>query len=274
MGARPFSFFDTRSRRSSLAVGGRVQARVVAALMIRDAMGRYGHENLGFFWVIGEPLLLTCGVMALWSITHQSHNSAVGVVPFALTGYSMLTMWRLIVFKSMHGMRRSANLIFHTNIKFFDILLARSLLETIGILAAFLIAYLPLWLLGFMPSMNDPLALFGGWLLTAWFSFGFGLIIAAATELSDALERFIHPVMYLTLPITGTFYMVDWMPAKIRDILLYSPLVHGSEMFRSGVFPPDVVTIYDPWYMVAWCVAMTGIGLPLMLYAQRHVQLV
>jgi len=271
--ANLLSFFDTGSRRSSFAVGSRVQVRIVAALMIRDAMGRFGHENLGFFWVIGEPLLLTCGVMALWTLTHQGHGAGVSVVPFALTGYSMLTMWRMIVFKSMHGMRRSATLIFHTNVKFFDILLARSLLETIGILAAFLVAYLPLWLLGFVPTLNDPLALFIGWLMTAWFSFGFGLIIAALTELSDALERFIHPAMYLTLPITGAFYLVDWMPARIRDILLYSPLVHGSEMFRSGVFPPDVVTIYDPWYLLTWCIVMTGIGLPLVSYAQRHVQL-
>ena len=33
-----------------------VNARVIGALLMRDGTMRYGHENLGFFWVIGEPL--------------------------------------------------------------------------------------------------------------------------------------------------------------------------------------------------------------------------
>lgn len=267
------SAFDKRSRKSSLFVGAKVQARIISALMIREAMGRYGHDNLGFFWVIGEPLLLTSGVMALWSLTHVSHDASVGVVPFALTGYSMLTLWRMIVFRSLHGMRYGAALTFHANVKYLDILLARSLLETVGIISAFVVAYLPLYLLGFLPPINDPLLLFGGWLLTAWFFTGFGLIIAALTELSDILERFIHPVMYLTLPITGTFYMVDWMPLKLQKYLLMSPLVHGIEMFRAGVFPPSVVTHYDPLFLALCALVATGIGFPLMLYAQRHVEL-
>ena len=41
--------------------GIRVQMRVIGALMIRDALSRYGHGSLGFFWVVGEPLLLTTG---------------------------------------------------------------------------------------------------------------------------------------------------------------------------------------------------------------------
>ena len=268
-----FSAFDKRSRRSNFLTGAKVQARIVSALMIREAVDRYGHENLGFFWVIGEPLLLTTGVMALWSFTHVSHDASVGVVPFALTGYSMLTLWRQIVFRSLHGMRYGAALTFHANVKYLDILLARSLLETVGIMAAFVVAYLPLYLLGALPLPNDPLLLFGGWLLMAWFCAGFGLLIAALTELSDILERFIHPVMYLTLPLTGAFYMVDWMPLKIQKYLLMSPLVHGIEMFRAGVFPPSVVTHYDPYFLALCALLTTGIGFPLMLYAQRHVEL-
>lgn len=253
--------------------GARTQARVIAALMIRDAMSRYGHENLGFFWVMGEPLLLTCGVMALWSVTNQSHSGEVGVVPFALTGYSMLTLWRHIVFKSVHAMRYNAALVYHVNVRFFDILCARAFLETLGILTAFLIAYVPLALLGYLPTIRDPLVLFGGWFLTAWFSFSFGLVLAGASELSEPLERFIQPAMYITLPLTGAFYMVDWLPPQARDIVLWSPLVHGSEMFRGGLFPPDLPTEWDPWYMLYWCVALTSVGLPLCRYAQRHVTL-
>jgi len=32
----------------------KVQLRVTTALMMRGALMRYGHENLGFFWLIGR----------------------------------------------------------------------------------------------------------------------------------------------------------------------------------------------------------------------------
>jgi capsular polysaccharide transport system permease protein len=248
------------------------QIRVIGALSVRDALARYGHENLGFFWVIGEPLMLSTGVLTIWTILNYTHGSGVGVVPFALSGYSLVQLWRMTIFKSMHVMRQNIGLIFHTNVKFFDILVARALLDTLGILTSFFIAYIPLMVLGITDPINDYMVLLGGWFLTAWFSFSVGLIIAALTEISEAAERFIHPVMYLTLPLTGTFYMVYWLPGKAKDLVLWSPLVNGSEMFRSALLPPDIPTQWDALYMFWWCVALTAIGLPFVLYAQRHVR--
>jgi capsular polysaccharide transport system permease protein len=259
-------------QRRSLAQSFSVQMRVIGALMIREAMSRYGHESLGFFWLMGEPLLLTSGVTVLWSLTRQTHGAGVDVIPFALTGYSMLTLWRQMVFRSMGSLHRNVGLVFHANIKFLDVLVARAMLDTIGILAAFFIAYVPLVLFGYIYPIRDPLLLFGGWFLTAWFSFGVGLIVAALSEISDTIERFVHPIMYITLPITGAFYMVYWLPEKIRYIMLWSPLVHGSEMFRSGIFPVDVPTIFDPLYLFWWCVGLTAVGLPCALLAQHYVR--
>jgi len=95
--------------------------------MIREAMSRYGHENLGFFWVMGEPLLLSTGIAVLWTLIGQTHGFDIDVIPFALTGYSMITMWRMHVFRSLRAMRQNVSLVFHSNVQSFDILLARGL---------------------------------------------------------------------------------------------------------------------------------------------------
>jgi capsular polysaccharide transport system permease protein len=261
-----------RAPGASISESFTVQCRVIGALMIREAMSRYGHENIGFFWLMGEPLLLTSGVAVLWTLTRQIHGFGIDVIPFALTGYSILTLWRHLVFRSLGAMRQNVGLVFHANVKFFDILVARAALDTMGILTAFLIAFVPLALLGFVPPMRDPLLVFGGWFLTAWFSFGVGLLVGALSEISEVVERFVHPIMYLTLPITGTFYMVYWLPEKVREAVLWSPLVQGTEMFRAGMFSADVPTFYNPWYLFWWCVGLTAIGLPFAIYAQRHVR--
>jgi capsular polysaccharide transport system permease protein len=248
----------------------RVQIRVLYALMIREAMSRYGHTDLGFFWLMGDQLILTTGVMIMWSITGAESHGDIGVVPMALTGYAFLQMWRHIVSHATHAIRHSSHLLYHQNVKVLDLLLANALLELVGIVSAFLIAWVPLALYGVLPPMRDPLLMFGGFVLTAWFSFAFGLIITAITEMNEASARFVAPVLYITLPFTGMFFLVYWLPDPYQSIMLWSPLVNCIEMIRGGTFPEHIPTYGSPLYAALWCAGLTAIGVPLVQYAQRH----
>jgi capsular polysaccharide transport system permease protein len=248
-----------------------VNARIVGALVMRDGTMRFGHENLGFFWVIGEPLILTVGVMGMWTISGQTHGHGVGVVPFALSGYTMITLWRHLSGKQVHIIRASMGLLFHRNISLIDVLIARSLLEIVAIITAFFVAWTPLALLGFVDPMRDPLLFAGGYLLQAWFGLAVGLIVAALSEIYEATEQFLPPLLYITLPFTGVFNMAAWLPQRWREATLWSPLVNCVEMLRAGMFPGDVVAYYDPMYVVYWSLALTALALPLVQFARRFV---
>jgi capsular polysaccharide transport system permease protein len=248
----------------------KVQLRVMQALMIRSVLSRFGHNNLGFFWLFGEPLFLTGAVMVMWTITGAEGGHNISVVPLALTGYSFIQLWRHITGHSAHAISHATDLLYHRNIKILDILLASTALEFVGIVSAFLIAYVPLSLYGVIDPMRDPLLIFSGFFLTTWFSFAFGLILTAMTELSEPSGRFVAPIMYVTLPFTGLFFMVNWLPDQYREIILWSPLVNCIEMIRGGLLPEYITTYYCPWYVINWCIGMTAIGIPLVYYAQEH----
>ena len=248
-----------------------VNARIVGALVMREGTMRFGHENLGFFWVIGEPLILTLGVMGMWTISGQTHGHGVGVVPFALSGYTMITLWRHLSGRQVHVIRISMGLLFHRNISLIDVLVARSLLEIVGIITAFFVAWTPLVLLGFVDPMRDPLLFAGGYLLQAWFALAVGLIVAALSEIYEATEQFLPPLLYITLPFTGVFNMAAWLPQRWREATLWSPLVNCVEMLRAGMFPGDIVAYYDPMYVVYWSLALTALALPLVQYARSFV---
>ena len=69
---------------------------------MREMQTRFGRENLGFFWLMGEPLFLTCAVMVLWASWHPPLAGGLSMIPFVLCGYTLITLWRHIVARSQH----------------------------------------------------------------------------------------------------------------------------------------------------------------------------
>lgn len=260
--ARPMSFIASVQ----------LQFRIISALVIREALAKYGHENLGFFWVLFEPLLLAFCVIAMWSFGAHGRAHDVGLVLFILTGYCAITLWRHIISRSMLALRARSGLFYHANVTFLHVLLSMALLETLGIFAAFVVAYIPLATFGQVYMIRDPLLAVSGWLFLGWFSFAAALVLAALGEMYESVEKLVQPLMYVTIPLTGTFTLVDWLPERAQIFMSYSPLVNCVEMFRAAFFPEDVRMVYDPVYLAACCFVLTAIGLPLMAYAQKHVE--
>ncbi len=251
----------------------RRKKRTINALLIRELMQRFGHGNIGFMWLVGEPLILTVGVMIAWSFIYGEENHGVKVIPLVLTGYSMLTVWRHMVSRFTHSFRHNSGLLFHRSIRPIDILIARGILETVGTLIAFFVAYIPLRLLEYVSPIDDYLVLLVAWLLMCALTFGVALIISCLTELSDTLERFVQPIMYLLLPLTGAFYMVSWLPETAREIVMMSPMVHANEMFRGGFFGAAVPTYWDVTYLALWALAVNAVGWSLVRKAQDHIEI-
>lgn len=251
----------------------RKRVRIIDALLLRELMARFGHHNVGFLWQVLEPLMLMVGVMLAWSLIYGERNHGVLVLPLVLTGYSVLTLWRHMTGRLTHTFRHASGLLFHRDVRPADILVARGILESIGTLVSFFVALLPLLLIGVMKPVDDYLVLLGAWSLMCVFSFGAAMIITALAHFSDAFDRFVQPVMYIILPLTGVFYMVFWLPPAAQKIVLYSPLVHISEMMRAGYFGSDVPTSWDPVYVLYWTIAVNAVGWVLVLKAQRHIEL-
>jgi len=251
------------------------QMRVLSALMIREGITHYGHENLGFFWVMGEPLVLSVGVMIMWAMIGMTHgHSEVGLVPFALSSYTLLTLWRHIVNRSVHSLRNNASLLFHREVRVLDILIARALLDALGTLAAFFVAYVPLCLFGAMDPLADPLLVIGAWALQGWFAFSVALLIAGLSEIFEAVEQFVGPLLYITLPISGAFYLVDWLPSNLQTIVLWSPLVDINEMFRAGVFGPQVIrSDWSATFPALCSLVITPIGLVVVRKSVSYVRI-
>ena len=56
-----------------------MRVRVLEALAVRDMMMRYGRGNLGFLWVLLEPMILTVGVM-FYPVWHKQQDMRLRVL--------------------------------------------------------------------------------------------------------------------------------------------------------------------------------------------------
>ncbi|WP_131114279.1 ABC transporter permease [Lichenihabitans psoromatis] len=251
--------------------GVAVQRRVLVALMIRQLMTKYGRSNIGFLWLVLEPMILCCGVLVVRSLISDSEENGVPLISLLITGYLPLTLWRHLSSAGTFLLRRNGPMLYHRDITLLDCAFALFMLELGGCTIAFTVVYWSLYTLGLVGPIYDLGLMASGWLLMALLAFSLMMVFGVLTEFYEAAERFIQPFQYLFLPICGFFYMVNWLPDYAQELSWYVPTVHCYEMVRGGLFGPIVETHYTPWYPVLWSIAMLAWALPMVDKARDKI---
>jgi len=254
---------DLRPSLADYWSGLKLQGRVLNALMIRELMMRYGRGNIGFLWLIVEPMILCAGVIGLrWMIQeHQEHG--VPLVALLLSGYMPLTLWRHLTNRGIFLLRRNMGMLYHTNITMLDTFLMSMCLEFAGCTFAFMVNYGALVLVGAVDPIENYGLVIGGWCLMGILAVGVAAVIAVMSEKFEASERFIQPLQYLILPISGFFFMVGWLPDSIQQWAWYMPVIHCFELTRDGFFGDAVPTHYTVAYPLILGVVLLGIFIPM-----------
>lgn len=225
-----------------------LQYKVIHALILREIHTRYGRENLGFLWVIGEPILFCAGVAIVWTAIRPAREHGLGMTALVITGYVPLTMWRHCLGRAVKTYEANGSLLFHRQVTPFDIITARSFLEIIGTAIAAILLTGSAIVLGFMRPPQDYGLLLLGYFYQAAFSFATALLVASLSEMSDIIEKIIAIFSYLSIPLSGAFVMVSWLPLKYQWILLSSPMANNIEMIRGGQFGIEAKVRYDLFF--------------------------
>jgi len=256
---------------SKLAAGWRIQRRVISALMLRELVTRFGRENIGFLWIMVEPLLFAVLVGAMWRLLKGPEEHGVSVIAFVATGYIPLTLFRHALTRAIRVFSVNGSLLYHRQIKVLDFILVRFLIEFIGTMMAYLFIALVLMALGEFPMPANMGMLLAGWMLYSWFTLALVMVMAPLSEKSDVLEKLIPVTTYVMIPFSGTFTMVSWLTPEAQKGLWWSPFVHAMEMMRGGVFGAGVDPIYDVSVPIAASLVLTVLGLAMCRQVRREL---
>lgn len=257
----------------SLKTSWAIQRRIIFALMMREALTRYGRHNIGFLWLFVEPMIFTVGITTVWSLTKTLHGSQLPIVPFAITGYSSVLVWRNIPGRLSHAVEPNAGLMHHRNVRLLDIFFSRLVLETAGVTMSFVFLTLVFWAVDWTNLPQDLLQVIGGWLLLNWFGWSLGILIGSLNEQTEIVEKIWHPLTYFIFPVSGAAFLVDALPKGFQQFVLWLPMVHCVEYIREGFFGSAFVAHYNLGYVVACCAVMSFIGLMNSKYVSNRIQL-
>lgn len=227
---------------------------------MRELHTRYGRDNIGYLWLIGEPMMLAV-VIALLHSGAESQLGDINPVAFSVVGYTIFIMFRGIVNRSEGGLEANLTLLYHRMVTVLDITVARALLEAAGTITTFIILFSFCLVTDFTELPPRPLFTLLGIFYVFWMSFGVSMIITGTTYENRTLGRLVHPMTYFMIPLSGAFFRVQWIPEPWRSYLLYNPFPQIFEVIRYGTFESATLEFVDFRYITACCLVLTFFGL-------------
>ena len=245
--------------RKSLLDAWLTQQSVIKALSLREMQARYGRNNIGFLWVMVEPLMLASVITSLHQLAKTGdHAAGMAPYPFTLTGYCIFIIFRNSFNRAEGTLHGVGALLYHAQITLFDIMTSRSLVEMIGTVLAYAVLCAIGIMLGLMQVPVRPLYLYAAIIAMALMTHGLCMIVAAVTYTNHVVGRFVHPFSYFMFPLSGAFFTVSFLPPWARSAMLWNPMVTIFETARYGLFVNATSVYIYPRYiigftLVTWC---------------------
>lgn len=252
--------------------GFAVQMRVIGALIARELQTRYGRHNIGYLWVIAEPMMLATVIGVIHEVADMGmHGKGMHAFAFTLLGYTIFIIFRNIFNRADHTLEASSNLLLHRVIKPLDIVLSKALVEMAGVICSLVI----LTGIGTALDLSNvpvrPLYWFLAIGLMCWLSLSLAIIVAAYTYESHLLSRFVHPFSYFMIPLSGAFFTVSFLPSWAREPMLWNPLVCIFEIARYGQFEVASDRYLYPGYVAGFCAFCTYWGLLALRRVEKRI---
>ncbi len=215
--------------------------------------------------------MFCAAVSVLWSVIKPTYDHGIRVIPFVVTGYMPILLVRHVLMHGLFAVRVNAPLLYHRQVSILHLFFARAVVEVMGVTFAFVLIGLILVPLGLLEPPENLLIVYIGWFLLAWMSFGLAMIFGSLNELFEPVERIVSVLTYIMTPLSGTFYMVAWVPERYRGYLMGIPFLNTVEMIRSGFFGETVPAYYSIPYSIAWAAGLTLLGLILATFIRSRV---
>lgn len=257
----------------SLAKGLSVQARVVHALVLRETRTRFGAYHLGYLWAFIEPALFILLFYGIFYLANREAPYGMDIVSFLTTGIIPYILFRETAGRSMAAIAGNKALLYYPQVRPLDLVISRSSLEVATLIMVFTV------IMGFndlfrqtfvIDSLSGTLA---GLLLAGLLGASLGLVLCSLSVFSNTVERIAPPLLRPIFWISGLFFTANDLPSNIREMFLWNPVLHATELVRDGYFPSYRAHYANIDYLLGWILGLAFLGLELERVARQRIEM-
>jgi len=238
--------------------------RSILALMLREMSTRYGRTPGGYIWAIVEPVGALAVMSVVFSILLRAPALGNSFVLFYASGYLAYTMAANITGQVQGAINFSKPLLMYPAVSWIDAILAKLILNFLTNAAVTIVVFF-----GVLQFTSATASLsFGPMVLATVLAAGLGLGIGTLNCVLVGLFPVWGQVWgILTRPLflaAGVIFIYENMPDTVQGILWYTPWIHITGLFRTGVYPsytPDYISIP---LVLLWSLIPLALGLVLL----------
>ena len=241
---------------------------VIHALMLRDMRTRFGGSMWGYLMQVLWPVTHVLIITSLMALRHLPSPVGDSVLVFVATGAFPALAFQYIAREVMKGVLVNKPLTYYPQVRMFDVMLSRVVVETVGSFIGMFIIFAMLTASGLWPLPVEAYDAICGYGAAILLGIGIGTINAAIVSVFQGwMLGFI--VVQLALYLTsGIYFLPNYLPNYIYDIMKWNPVTQIIEWVRLGYYPSLGVEV-DKAYTLLFAGTSLTIGLLLNRWIHR-----
>jgi capsular polysaccharide transport system permease protein len=243
--------------------------RSILALMLREMSTRYGRTPGGYIWALLEPIGALIVMSVAFSILMRSPPLGNSFVLFYASGYLVFIIYANLAGQIQSAINFSKPLLMYPAVSWIDAILARFVLNLLTNVAVTTIVFIGI--LEFTPASATldfaPMVL--AVVLSAALGLGIGTLNCCLVGLFPAYGQVWNIATRPLFLVAGVIFTYEMMPEGVQDILWFTPWIHITGLFRTGVYPTYSADYVSVTLVLLWSLIPLVMGLMLL---RRHYQ--
>ncbi|KZL03829.1 MULTISPECIES: ABC transporter permease [unclassified Pseudovibrio] len=227
------------------------QARVVAALVLRETRTAFGDTQLGYLWAIVNPALSTLVLVLIFSSIGRSPAFGTSFALFFATGILPFQAYSKLSGSLMTAINSSRGLLSYPLVSETDIFVSKYILVVLTYLMIIIVFFsMIIWGDGApLPVQVEQCA--AAFIVLTLLGMGAGVTNAVLFRLWPTWKQLESIISRPLFFLSGIFYVPSDFPTHIVKILAWNPILHGIEWFREGYYGNyDSIVLSKPYFFV------------------------
>ena len=250
----------------------RRQLRVIGALVLREVRTRFGSTKLGYVWAIAEPMVHVAVLSWLYVTLMRQPLAGLSIALFFLSGIVPYFLYDRTALRLSGSITANRALLHLALVKHVDVIIGRAILELATLIVVFLLLMAGMSVFDQLQNTQiQPLILAKAIVLVWMIGIGVGATNAVLNSIFKSWSLVFRMATRPLYLLSGMFFMAERVASPLREIVWFNPLIHGVELFRSGIFPGYGSTFIDMNYLIGWAVFSVLFGLAFERVMRRRV---